>query len=48
MCWAPSATSHGSTTSYVAGPARGQESRFYLSLGDELMRRFNGAAAEPC
>jgi len=22
------------------------ESRFYLSLGDELMRRFNGAALE--
>jgi preprotein translocase subunit SecA len=27
-------------------PGRPGESRFYLSLGDELMRRFNGAALE--
>ena len=47
---APSGTSRGaSTTSSAAAPAARAtpgESRFYLSLGDELMRRFNGAMVE--
>ena len=49
-CWAPSGTrAAGSTTSCAAGPGRQGdpgESRFYLSLGDDLMRRFNGPMLE--
>ena len=49
-CWAPSGTSPGgSTTSCaVASGRQGDpgESRFYLSLQDELMRRFRAGAVE--
>ena len=47
---APNGTSRAASTNQLRGRSGRQgdvgESRFYLSLGDELMRRFNGAALE--
>ncbi len=45
MCWAPSATSRVASTTSCAADAVARVipgvTRFYLSLGDELMRRFS-------